>query len=378
MALLPGIICKGSGLHQRKDFPIDMTRKSSALGGKIQIRRKRLGWSQEELAQRLGVSRQSVAKWETGQSVPDLKRLVVLADLLRANLDYLLRDEMPQEEPSDHGVFSAECVSMATDSASGDGRPGEEKKECIVLTESAGSPESADSEGSKHNRENADKHFAIIAACTPVEHCCDAGSCAPQKTVTDSIVSCYHNSSSYGKMLYRMAVWPGMILFFIGAAGVLTLWILSEVYPVQFIDTYGRQHDGMWRFILVHDLRKLFWAACGFMAAGTGIAAATWKVLYTLEDHPLLFSTSRKALQRQLAGIFGVILSGLGLLGLLALWVLSEVYPVQLVRVNGGVHTGLWGFVLAHELRNILWAACGSAVIGLLFIVTWIYLRRKN
>lgn len=60
-----------------------------------------MGLSQEELAQRSGVSRQSVTKWETGQSAPDVDRLVQLADLLGVSLDYLLRAdvESPDAEP---------------------------------------------------------------------------------------------------------------------------------------------------------------------------------------------------------------------------------------------------------------------------------------
>ena len=69
-------------------------RKDLQLYGKIQARRKALGLSQEELAQRMGVSRQSVTKWETGLSAPDLDRLVELADTLGVSLDYLLRDQI--------------------------------------------------------------------------------------------------------------------------------------------------------------------------------------------------------------------------------------------------------------------------------------------
>ena len=52
------------------------------LADKIMNERKRNGWSQEELAEKLGVSRQSVSKWESAQSVPDLNRILQLADIL--------------------------------------------------------------------------------------------------------------------------------------------------------------------------------------------------------------------------------------------------------------------------------------------------------
>ena len=59
-----------------------------------------MGLSQEELAQLTGVSRQSVTKWETGQSAPDLDRLVELADVLGVSLDFLLRGPQRVSSPS--------------------------------------------------------------------------------------------------------------------------------------------------------------------------------------------------------------------------------------------------------------------------------------
>lgn len=57
--------------------------------------RKRLGLSQEELAARLNVSRQAVSKWETGDSVPDLAKLLALADALELSLDDLCGRSAP-------------------------------------------------------------------------------------------------------------------------------------------------------------------------------------------------------------------------------------------------------------------------------------------
>lgn len=57
--------------------------------------RKRLGLSQEELAAKLNVSRQAVSKWETGDSVPDLPKLLALADALDSSLDALCGREVP-------------------------------------------------------------------------------------------------------------------------------------------------------------------------------------------------------------------------------------------------------------------------------------------
>ena len=59
--------------------------------------RKKNGWSQEELAAQLGVSRQAVSKWEGAQSVPDLAKVIAMADLFGVTTDYLLKDEIGTE-----------------------------------------------------------------------------------------------------------------------------------------------------------------------------------------------------------------------------------------------------------------------------------------
>ena len=51
------------------------------LAEKISEERKKNGWSQEELAEKLSVSRQSVSKWESGQSVPDLNRILEIGEI---------------------------------------------------------------------------------------------------------------------------------------------------------------------------------------------------------------------------------------------------------------------------------------------------------
>lgn len=67
------------------------------LAEKLLALRTEKGLSQEDLAEQLGVSRQSVSKWETGQSVPDLDRIIKLADLFGVTVDELVREgERPQ------------------------------------------------------------------------------------------------------------------------------------------------------------------------------------------------------------------------------------------------------------------------------------------
>ncbi len=60
--------------------------------------RKQNGWSQEELANKLEVSRQAVSKWESAQSVPSLDKLLQLSALFGVTTDYLLKDELEEAE----------------------------------------------------------------------------------------------------------------------------------------------------------------------------------------------------------------------------------------------------------------------------------------
>lgn len=62
--------------------------------------RKKSGMSQEEFAEKMNVSRQSVSKWEGAQSVPDLERILKIADMFGVTTDYLLKDEIEDEEYS--------------------------------------------------------------------------------------------------------------------------------------------------------------------------------------------------------------------------------------------------------------------------------------
>ena len=70
------------------------------LSEKIMDLRNRSGWSQEELADRLGISRQSVSKWETGESTPDIDKIIRMSELWNVSTDYLLKEEEALEQKS--------------------------------------------------------------------------------------------------------------------------------------------------------------------------------------------------------------------------------------------------------------------------------------
>ena len=68
------------------------------LADKIIRLRKKNGWSQEELAEKMNVSRQAVSKWESAQTIPDLEKILQLGQLFGVTTDYLLKDELEVEE----------------------------------------------------------------------------------------------------------------------------------------------------------------------------------------------------------------------------------------------------------------------------------------
>lgn len=83
------------------------------LAEKIMTLRKRAGWSQEELAAQLGVSRQSVSKWEGAQSVPDMQKVVQMSRLFGVTTDYLLKEELGEPEPAQSEPDAPlRCVTM--------------------------------------------------------------------------------------------------------------------------------------------------------------------------------------------------------------------------------------------------------------------------
>ena len=82
------------------------------LADKIVQLRKKNGWSQEELAAQLNVSRQAVSKWEGAQSVPDLDRILQMSALFGVTTDYLLKDELEAEEPTSGEVSELRRVGL--------------------------------------------------------------------------------------------------------------------------------------------------------------------------------------------------------------------------------------------------------------------------
>lgn len=74
---------------------------------KLQTLRKEKGMSQENLAEAIGVSRQSVSKWESGQSYPEISKLIALSELFKVSIDSLVKDveESTNKDNNENNYF---------------------------------------------------------------------------------------------------------------------------------------------------------------------------------------------------------------------------------------------------------------------------------
>ena len=93
------------------------------IANRLQQLRKENGYSQEELADKLGISRQAVSKWERAESSPDTDNLIVLARLYNISLDELLYDTESNEEIKDRVIDRGES---------------QKEKDQIILTDDEG------------------------------------------------------------------------------------------------------------------------------------------------------------------------------------------------------------------------------------------------
>lgn len=84
-----------------------------ALSEKLYALRKKCGLSQEQLADKLDVSRQSVSKWESGISVPESEKLIAISNYFGVSLDYLMKEHNEQSQPPAESAFQNARQSLA-------------------------------------------------------------------------------------------------------------------------------------------------------------------------------------------------------------------------------------------------------------------------
>lgn len=85
------------------------------LAEKIYQLRKAKNWSQEDLAAKIGVSRQSVSKWERGEALPDLERMISLSDIFGVSIDDLIRSNKITEDEKEDLQSQAKTTTLQTD-----------------------------------------------------------------------------------------------------------------------------------------------------------------------------------------------------------------------------------------------------------------------
>ncbi|HIU16841.1 MAG TPA: helix-turn-helix transcriptional regulator [Candidatus Avidesulfovibrio excrementigallinarum] len=272
-----------------------MTKKHNTLGGKIQRCRKGLGISQEELAQRLGVSRQSVAKWETGQSVPDLNRLVTLADILGASLDYLLRDTIPQDAAAAPESPAARQSAPPVTAYAGEGgmspdavcETGDLEERALAVRETCCPPcalqEEKESQPVPEPRasgletDDGEKggHGGGGASWIVRPEAIGPGNPSASQAVSGRMLAdC--SREPFGFSTRRLVAACGMALVTVGIVGLATLWVLSEMHPVQLTMWDGSLREGVWGFVLAHNLDKVFFATCGTALGGIILLSGVW------------------------------------------------------------------------------------------------------
>ena len=131
---------------------------------KISTLRRDAGMSQDELAEKLDVSRQSVSKWESGKAIPDSAKILALSQLFNVSTDFLLKDDQEfiyeeQAEPEK----TAETVEEAETENAKDGN-NKMKKLAAGAAIAAGTAGAAYSVHKKRKKKRAKKIIAVVAA----------------------------------------------------------------------------------------------------------------------------------------------------------------------------------------------------------------------
>jgi transcriptional regulator with XRE-family HTH domain len=81
-------------------------KENMTLGEKIAKQRKELNYTQEQLADILGVSRQSISKWESDIAYPETEKLIELGKIFDCSMDYLLKEDIVEKRETQTSIFS--------------------------------------------------------------------------------------------------------------------------------------------------------------------------------------------------------------------------------------------------------------------------------
>ena len=139
------------------------------LADKIINLRKKNGWSQEELAERLGVSRQSVSKYEGAQSVPDLDKILKLSEIFGVTTDYLIKDDIEEEQYSEYTGYKADEVILGdkVPSAGSTGSKEEQGAGTTDRTEGTEAEKNREAVRRKVSMEDANNYLSLTRQTAP-------------------------------------------------------------------------------------------------------------------------------------------------------------------------------------------------------------------
>lgn len=238
-----------------------MARKHLNVGGEIQTRCKAMSFSQEDLAQLTGVSRQPVTKWETGQSAPDLDRLVEISDVFGVSLDFPLRGPQQVSSPlsfavansppfAEGGSPGASGVPRGIDPSLNGMAPAVAVRRVASCGQVPVAPLGREADGllgitkrSSAPLSGISKRSSGLPEMLPPESAFPREPASPLR-LARSDDSGFHGSDLQ-PLLRRATTICDIVLFMIDGLGLLALWTLSEMYPVQLADWDGSRHTGL-------------------------------------------------------------------------------------------------------------------------------------
>lgn len=205
------------------------------LSEKIQLCRKRAGLSQEALAERLGVSRQAVSKWETGAAEPDLSKLRQLAAAFDVTADWLLSDDdvQPNAGASAAGRSpSGDASSSAADQTSANGSSGS----ADPASDGPGAASSSDSPSGGNSASSADSSASGGAASSTAENSSRDNTAPNWVESVPGVLG--RLLRQYGWLVgLRMAV-SGALMTFIGILGRLAVRSMNQSFSIDASDLW--------------------------------------------------------------------------------------------------------------------------------------------
>ncbi len=203
------------------------------LADKIINLRKKNGWSQEELAERLGVSRQSVSKYEGAQSVPDLDKILKLSEIFGVTTDYLIKDDIEEEQYSEYTGYKADEVILGdkVPSAGSTGSKEEQGAGTTDRTEGIEAEKNREAVRRKVSMEDANNYLSLTRQTAPAIGL-GVMMCIISPVVLMILASA--NDMQIGGISENMAAGVGVCVFILLVASAVGIFIMNGMKLEQY------------------------------------------------------------------------------------------------------------------------------------------------